>query len=166
MRKCLLCGNEFKLRVVIDGKLRNLGGRKYCLECSPFKEGKYIKIREAKPRKCYNCGETDESKFYGHKRRICGKCQNQYVIEQCRKKKLYVLDLLGGKCVSCGFDKYLPSLDVHHTEPSKKDKNFRKHKGWNIERIKKEMENCVLLCRNCHAAFHAGLIVDTWSVLN
>jgi len=36
MKICGLCGKEFKILHVIEGKVRNLGGRKYCLECSPW----------------------------------------------------------------------------------------------------------------------------------
>lgn len=36
MKTCKLCGLEFPLRPVIDGKLRNFQRRKYCLDCSPL----------------------------------------------------------------------------------------------------------------------------------
>lgn len=38
MRICEFCGKEFKILVTIDGKQRNLGSRKRCLDCSPFGE--------------------------------------------------------------------------------------------------------------------------------
>lgn len=38
MITCKCCGNIFKLLQEIDGKVRNLASRKFCLECSPFKE--------------------------------------------------------------------------------------------------------------------------------
>jgi predicted HNH restriction endonuclease len=31
-------------------------------------------------------------------------------------------------------------------------------RGWSWEHITKELEKCVLLCKNCHAAVHAGLL--------
>ena len=36
MKTCLKCGKVFPFEVEIDGKTRNLGGRKYCLDCSAF----------------------------------------------------------------------------------------------------------------------------------
>ena len=36
MRVCKNCKEEFPFLVVIDGKVRNLGSRSFCLKCSPF----------------------------------------------------------------------------------------------------------------------------------
>lgn len=36
MKTCLKCGKEFKIKIKINGKIKNLGNRKYCIECSPF----------------------------------------------------------------------------------------------------------------------------------
>ena len=93
-----------------------------------------------------SCGETRAKKFYGHKRSICGKCSNEYN------------EALGGKCILCGYDKFPCSLDAHHKDPSKKDPNFSNARYWSWERIEKELEGCCLLCRNCHAAVHAGFL--------
>lgn len=107
-------------------------------------------------RKCGICGETDESKFYGHKKKVCGKCHNQYTKERYREKRDKVLEYMGGKCVSCGFDKFKSSLDIHHISPKEKDINFSSYRGWSWDRIKEEVDKCVLLCKNCHSAYHAG----------
>lgn len=109
------------------------------------------------PCKCA-CGESDPNKFYGHKHSICGKCHNKYNHENGRKKRQYILNKMGNKCQNsqCGFDKYKSALDVHHLDPSQKDVAFRTHRYWTIDRINKELEQCVLLCRNCHQAYHCG----------
>lgn len=104
------------------------------------------------------CGETDPSKFYGKKYSLCGKCQNTYNTEKGREKRLYVINKLGGKCVYCGYSKYHCSLDTHHLDPAIKDPDFKGLRGWSYERIDKEIESCILLCRNCHAAVHSGFI--------
>lgn len=36
MKTCKKCGELFPLLVEIDGNVKNLGGRKFCLKCSPF----------------------------------------------------------------------------------------------------------------------------------
>jgi hypothetical protein len=36
MRECKTCKKEFSILVEIDGKIRNLGSRSRCLDCSPF----------------------------------------------------------------------------------------------------------------------------------
>ncbi len=109
--------------------------------------------------KC-KCGETDPSKFYGHKKTVCGKCHNAYTLEAGKRKRDYALNKLGGKCSNCGFDKWSSSLDIHHTDPSIKDSKFGSFRGWSLERIDKELVSCVLLCKNCHSAFHAGLDIS------
>jgi hypothetical protein len=107
------------------------------------------------PRKCA-CGETDPTKFYGHKKSICGKCQNQYNIEQRKKVRDKALEYYGGKCKRCGFNKYSCALDFHHIDPESKDINFNSAWSWSWPRLRKELDKCILLCKNCHAAVHTG----------
>ena len=113
---------------------------------------------ETTPEKSYRCkcGETDPSKFYGHKKRICGKCHNRDNLKRCRERRQKAIEYLGGKCVNpdCAGWKYQSSLDIHHKDPSKKDSCFRNMRSWNWKRIQKELKHCVLLCRNCHSALH------------
>ncbi len=105
--------------------------------------------------KC-KCGETRPEKFYGNKRSICGKCHNEYTLTYGQKQKNRVREFLGGRCIECGYSRFKCALDVHHLDPTKKDPNFASSRGWAWERIEKELKNCVLLCRCCHAAVHAG----------
>ena len=108
----------------------------------------------------YNCkcGETNPENFYGHAKQTCSKCHNLITTTAGKNNRLFAIDYLGGKCKNCNFDKYTCSLDIHHLDPSIKDKNFKYMRGWKKERILNEIKNCVLLCRNCHAAVHAGFI--------
>lgn len=107
------------------------------------------------PKRC-SCGETDPNKFYGHKRTICGKCHNKYTLEKGKQKKEYAVKKLGGCCKICGFNKFNSGLDIHHLDPAKKDPNFKYHRGWKKEKIDKEIEHCILLCKVCHAGIHSG----------
>ncbi|NBV11481.1 MAG: hypothetical protein EBS04_08525 [Chitinophagia bacterium] len=167
MKICLKCEKEFPLFIKIDGKNRNLKNRKYCLNCSPFGLHNTQKINSNvyydgnqkinnTDKICKVCGESDKENFYGHKKNICGKCHNKYVIEKGRDKKDFARNLLGGKCSACGFHKYKESLDIHHLNPKTKDHNFSSMRGWSIERITSELKNCILLCKNCHTAYHCG----------
>jgi hypothetical protein len=107
------------------------------------------------PYKC-KCGEEDPGKFYGHKRSICGKCHNEYTLRKGQEKRSKARALLGGKCTLCNFSKFKASLDIHHLDPKTKDPNFNTMRSWSWKRIEKELEQCILLCRNCHAAVHSG----------
>ncbi len=159
MPVCRVCGVQFPNRVEVEGKVRIINRRKYCLSCSPFGQHN-TRCFEVKPvrYKCGTCGETDPKKFYGNKTSWCGTCHNRYTLEAGRQKRDRVVDLLGCKCVCCGFHRFACALDVHHLDPANKDHAWAAFRGWAWERIEKEIVGCVLLCKNCHAAVHAGLI--------
>lgn len=106
---------------------------------------------------CSFCGETDSSKFYGHKRTRCGKCHNQDTIRRYSENKAFAVALLGGQCKVCGYSKCHKALQFHHTDPNLKDPNFPGMGGWSRSRIEKELSSCVLLCANCHAEEHDNL---------
>ena len=156
MKVCLKCEKQFPLIIKIDGKNRNLKNRKFCLECSPFGMHNTQDLNNKNEKMCKVCGETNIENFYGHKRKICGKCHNKYVLEKGRDKKEFARNMLGGKCSACGYSKYKESLDIHHVDPKIKDNNFSSMRGWSIERISNELKNCILLCKNCHTAYHCG----------
>jgi transcriptional regulator with XRE-family HTH domain len=107
---------------------------------------------------CKKCGVTDKALFYGNDKEVCGECHNNRVKESGKEKRAYAVKKLGGKCISCGYKRFECSLDIHHTDPTKKDINFKSMRGWSLKRIDKEIEHCVLLCKNCHTPFHNGLL--------
>lgn len=77
-----------------------------------------------------------------------------------RRKKLREMarEYKGGKCVICGYKKYSGALDFHHLNPTKKDFGLSTRgltRSW--EKIKKEIDKCVLVCANCHRELHAGI---------
>lgn len=138
--------------------------RKYGLNLKqrPFGQGY---VARPTPYKCGRCGETDSEKFYGHKRRICGQCHNAYNLKQGQDKRLRAIKELGGRCIICGFDRYPCSLDFHHKNRRVKDPNYRSMRGWSWKKILIELEKCILLCKNCHAAIHAGFLeIDTVNI--
>jgi len=113
-----------------------------------------IKTNKQKEYTCGSCGEKDSKKFYGNKKAICGKCHNKYTIKKGRENRLKGIAYLGRECKACGYKKFSCSFDFHHTDPSKKDPNYQCMRGWSWERTKKELDKCILLCRNCHMAVH------------
>jgi hypothetical protein len=119
---------------------------------------KHSLVTNKKKRFLCGCGETNRNNFYGHKSSICGKCHNAYTLQKGREKRSKIISHMGGCCVNCGFYKWECSLEVHHTDPEKKDPSFSGHRGWSWDRILEEIDGCVLLCGVCHPAVHAGLI--------
>lgn len=79
----------------------------------------------------------------------CGSCNTK--IRRFRAKAA-AIELLGGKCSSCGWHGNQAALQFHHL----KGKDFTignvANKSW--DSIKKEISKCILLCANCHAIEH------------
>ncbi len=128
--------------------------KKYNLSLYRGARGKYPK-EHIIVRKC-SCGETNPNNFYGNKRGYCSTCHNKYTLEKGKEKRLRMIDHLGGKCTNCSFNKYKTSLQVHHLDPVLKDPYWSQSRGWSWERIVKELKTCILLCSNCHDAYHSG----------
>src|SRR5574343_164259 len=80
--------------------------------------------------------------------KVCNSCRvnrRRFLIkEKCIEYK-------GGKCQSCGYNKCSASLTFHHLNPKKKDVIIGGNHCLSLERIKKELDKCILLCMNCHS---------------
>lgn len=128
---------------------------KYWLKKYNLKTLNKQKPRITSKHKCSRCGETDPTKFYGKKRYTCAKCHNKETIERGRKLKRKAVDYLGSKCERCGYDKCIEALEFHHKDSNTKDSNFASKRGWSWQRLKKELNSCMLVCANCHREIHA-----------
>jgi 5-methylcytosine-specific restriction endonuclease McrA len=78
-----------------------------------------------------------------------------------RRKHLKVLavQLGGGKCQICGYDKYTGALEFHHLKENSKLFQLSVRdltKSWKL--IKKEIKKCILVCSNCHREIHGRII--------
>src|SRR6188472_4690341 len=72
--------------------------------------------------------------------------------EQHRKEnKIYLLNLLGGKCTRCDSIK---NLEFHHNDPSTKEFNILQNLHFSLGRLIDEARKCKLLCFYCHNARH------------
>ena len=70
--------------------------------------------------------------------------------------KKALIELKGGCCQKCGYDKCQEALDFHHRDPSQKEfQLFKTFKAF--EDLLQEVEKCDLLCSNCHRELHAEL---------
>lgn len=85
--------------------------------------------------------------------------KNSASVVRCqRRKKQEAVEYLGGKCSICGYNKCLQSLDFHHVNPA--DKEFNPSyiiMRWSWEKVKKELDKCLLVCKNCHGEIHFGM---------
>lgn len=58
------------------------------------------------------------------------------------------------ECEMCGYDKNTAALCFHHLDPSEKEFGLNSCKTFSIERLRLEIEKCVVLCHNCHMEEH------------
>ena len=77
-----------------------------------------------------------------------------------RRRKLcdMALEYGGGKCYLCGYKRSKRALVFHHLNPAKKDFGLSMRgltRSW--EKMRAELDKCVLLCANCHSEVHDGV---------
>jgi hypothetical protein len=71
--------------------------------------------------------------------------------------KIRLVEYKGGKCQICGYNKCFNALEFHHLNPNSKDFTIS-GKSLSFEKLKYEVDKCILVCSNCHSEIHAGLI--------
>ena len=76
--------------------------------------------------------------------------------ERALKRKLELIEYKGGKCECCGYNQNYAALDFHHVHPEEKEFQLdsRHLSNTHIDKLKKEVDKCVLLCANCHRESH------------
>jgi len=82
--------------------------------------------------------------------------------KKAQKKRVYqrntdfILEFKREKCCSsCGYKEHPEILQFHHTRD--KLENISQLKKKSLDRIKKEIEKCILLCPNCHFLLHSHI---------
>ena len=96
-----------------------------------------------------------ETKTYADRR----KSNILSVAKRRRKIRAKAVAHAGGKCIRCGYNKYMEVLEFHHKDPSQKIFGIGQNgltRSW--EKVKAETEKCDLLCANCHRELHAKLL--------
>ena len=105
---------------------------------------------------CRTCGTKGKENFYENAAYQCKSCWNDRTYQSNKDKIANYMESRGGaKCQRCGYDRYVGALEFHHRDP--KDKDPKWNRGWNIERLKKELDKCDILCSNCHREVHAEM---------
>ena len=94
---------------------------------------------------------------------------NQSKIDALRA---FFMEQAGGECVLCGYDGSWAALDYHHVDPGSKDFGIgpmfgkyrgaskildvalNEHRGKLFDKIKNEIDKCIVLCAVCHRVWH------------
>lgn len=81
---------------------------------------------------------------------------NKYTLKGL-EKKLQLIEMFGGKCEKCGYDKNIAAFDFHHKDGFEKNFEIKiQLLNWKSDDdILEEALKCMLLCANCHRELHA-----------
>lgn len=116
---------------------------------------------------CNRCKrEKNRSEFYNRRSfsgitSYCKSCTNSQALERQRIFKQKCIDYKGGKCIICNYNKCNAALDFHHLDPNIKDFTIAESRFTKFDnRIKLELDKCILVCSNCHREIHSKLVED------
>jgi len=107
----------------------------------------------------FNISESSV-KYYGNKKRKIltdeeRKKRNYLNLKSQRDKiKIKAVEYKGGKCCKCGYNKSIWALEFHHIIKEEKEFSLSRfgYLAWN--KVKKEIDKCLLVCSNCHRELH------------
>lgn len=111
---------------------------------------------------CKECKILDE--YYDRRGKkggsvYCIACSNDESRERGRRFKQKCVEYKGGRCQECGYNKYIGALQFHHLDPTQKDFALSKVKSHSFNnKIKEELDKCILLCANCHSEIHGSMV--------
>jgi hypothetical protein len=106
-------------------------------------------------RTCKRCG----AEVTGRSNKIyCSiNCKSADAVTRWRRNlKLKAIEYKGGKCNVCGYKKCPAALEFHHPEDDKEFGLAQKGTCRAWEKVKKELDKCDLVCKNCHTEIHCG----------
>lgn len=108
-----------------------------------------------KPYLCKHCGTTNPDDFFKQNKMksCCLKCHTLHVHQKKRLIKVKAIEYLGGKCNICGYVGSPAIFDFHHKNPAEKEFGWGNNRTtW--DKLKPELDKCLLLCSNCHREVH------------
>lgn len=134
---------------------------KTCSRCETEKKLSEFRRDKAQPSGyqswCKVCARSQHQSMYTVKYGAKARERNKIRGEDTRRKLHDFKD--AHPCILCG-EQERTCLDFHHLDPHQKDFGIstllKGTRSW--ESILKEIEKCVVLCKNCHAKVHANRI--------
>lgn len=103
--------------------------------------------------KYVHCNKELTGKQTSHCSQRCS--VKNYIKNKRLANKIKAVAYKGGSCERCGYNKSIRALAFHHTDPSQKDFMISDNgnlRSW--DKIKTELDKCIMLCANCHSEEH------------
>lgn len=98
---------------------------------------------------CYDCsGESTRINIETRK-------HQKTILRRSMKKQ--AIKLLGGKCILCGYDKFIDALEFHHENSNEKEFKLGSGNTMLWKDYKTQALKCSLVCSNCHKEIHSKI---------
>ena len=148
---CKICGGVIQSGITLDGKRRSLQNRTTCLSCKQFNSR--IKKTLEEKRKKWSAKQKRHALRFKERNGIA----KSNLTRKLRKKE--VIDIIGGKCLFCGYNRCMRNLSFHHVFPELKlFKLSEREFQFSWDKLVPEILKCVVVCHNCHGEIHEGVI--------
>ncbi len=131
---------------------------KYCPKCNTPKELSQFYKRKTGPKagttyeKCKQCMKERGKTYYRQNIDHLKKLTMMRTRKGVAIKRQFLIKYKDKPCMDCG-KKYPPYvMDLDHRDPKDKINDVAAMVHWNfsIEKIKKEIDKCDIVCANCH----------------
>lgn len=97
----------------------------------------------------------DKNQYKEERRKLANKKTVIRLGNLRKNNRQLLINLKGGKCIKCGYNRCIFALDFHHRDPLNKQFNLSSiNLSKNLEVLKKEVDKCDVLCSNCHRELH------------
>ena len=98
-----------------------------------------------------------DNELTGRQTKFCSiACKNKHFVTKSRREsKKKLVELFGGKCVWCGYNKSVAALQFHHPDKNKEFGISEAGSSRAFDKRVAEARKCILICANCHAEHHA-----------
>jgi hypothetical protein len=109
---------------------------------------------------CEKCGRVYEyDPEAGHTKLRCNSCRGAGWASRPDRVllKVKLVELRGGACHICGYDRHPGALSFHHIDPLTKSMTIASNHGRSWDVLAHEARKCALLCMNCHREVHDGV---------
>ena len=147
LKTCEACGRPFPVKAVIDGKMRSLYSRRFCLDCSPFGAHNTSRLPAG-------LTSAEDLVEFRRKKRNAKTYRSQKRRRLKRKKQL--MDAAGARCFDCGYEGAIAVYEFHHRDPTTKEFGLANFNG-SLSRLLAEAAKCDLLCASCHRLRHVAM---------
>ncbi len=133
---------------------------KTCTICNQEKDEEQFSFRNKdkniRQAQCKPCQKIWKDRHYTDNKQDYVKKTSQRRSKQVKWFREFKTTL---KCESCGED-HPACLDFHHKDSSTKEFNIGQYvRNGGINRLKKEIDKCTILCSNCHRKLHYATFV-------